>query len=43
LNGFASVVAAVLATVLAIHWGFTAVIIVAVLLYLTAAARFPGE
>ncbi|MDS4020773.1 MAG: SAM-dependent methyltransferase [Candidatus Competibacter sp.] len=43
LNGFASVVAAVLATVLAIHWGFTAVVIVAALLYLTAAARFPGE
>ena len=43
LNGFASVVAAVLATVLAIHWGFTTVVIVAVVLYLTAAATFPGE
>ncbi|MFO1420239.1 MAG: SAM-dependent methyltransferase [Candidatus Competibacteraceae bacterium] len=43
LNGFASVVAAVLATVLAIHWGFTVVVIVAVVLYLTAAFRFPGE
>ncbi|MDG4552455.1 MAG: SAM-dependent methyltransferase [Candidatus Contendobacter sp.] len=43
LNGFASVVAAVLATVLAIHWGFTTVVIVAVALYLTAAVRFPGE
>jgi SAM-dependent methyltransferase len=43
LNGFASVVAAVLATVLAIHWGFTAAVIVAVFLYLTAAFRFPGE
>jgi len=35
------VVAAVLATVLAIHWGFTAVVILAALLYLIAAARFP--
>ena len=43
LNGFSSVVAAVLATVLAIHWGFTTVVIVAVVLYLIAAARFPGE
>ncbi len=41
VNGFASVVAAVLATVLAIHWGFTAVVILAALLYLIAAARFP--
>ncbi|MDS4032137.1 MAG: SAM-dependent methyltransferase [Candidatus Contendobacter sp.] len=43
LNGFASVAAAVLATVLAIHWGFTAVVIVAVALYLIAAVRFPGK
>ena len=43
VNGFASVVAAVLATVLAIHWGFTMVVIVAVALYLAAVARFPGE
>ncbi len=43
VNGFASVVAAVLATVLAIHGGFTVVVIVAVVLYLTAAVRFPGE
>jgi hypothetical protein len=43
LNGFASVVGAVLATLLAIHWGFTVVVIAAVVLYLTAAACFPGE
>jgi hypothetical protein len=43
VNGFASVVAAVLATVLAIHWGFTAVVILAALLYLLAADTFPGE
>ncbi len=38
INGFASVVSAVLATLLAIHLGFTAVIVLAALLYLTAAA-----
>ena len=43
VNGFASVVAAVLATVLAIHSGFTTVVIVAVVLYLTAALCAPGE
>ena len=43
LNGFASVVGAVLATLLAIHWGFTAVVLMAVGLYLTAAFCFPGE
>jgi hypothetical protein len=37
LNGFASV----LATVLAIHFGFIAVVVVAVALYLLAAAGFP--
>jgi len=42
VNGFASVVAAVLATVLAIHWGFTVVVILAVFLYLIAAVRLPG-
>ncbi|MFZ1641071.1 MAG: SAM-dependent methyltransferase, partial [Candidatus Contendobacter sp.] len=42
LNGFASVVGAVLATLLAIHWGFTAVVLGAVALYLTAAFCFPG-
>jgi hypothetical protein len=41
LNGFASVVGAVLATVLAIHFGFIAVVVVAVALYLLAAAGFP--
>ena len=43
VNGFASVVAAVLATILAIHWGFTAVVILAAALYLLAAATFPGD
>jgi hypothetical protein len=43
LNGFASVVGAVLATLLAIHWGFTAVVNAAVILYLIAAAGFPEE
>ncbi len=43
LNGFASVVGAVLATLLAIHWGFSAVVITAVVLYLTAACCFPSE
>ena len=41
VNGFASVVAAILATLLAIHWGFNAVLILATLLYLTAALSFP--
>ena len=35
INGCASVVSAVLATLLAIHFGFNAVIITAVILYLT--------
>lgn len=43
VNGFASVVAAVLATVLAIHWGFSAVVFLAATLYLLAAITFPGE
>ena len=41
LNGFASVVGAVLATLLAIHWGFTTVVFAAVVLYLIAAVCFP--
>jgi hypothetical protein len=41
VNGFASVVAAILATLLAIHWGFNAVLILAAVLYLTAALNFP--
>lgn len=40
INGCASVVSAVLATVLAIHFGFTAVVLLAVGLYLLAAATF---
>ncbi len=38
INGFASVISAVLATLLAIHFGFTAVIVLALLLYLAAAS-----
>jgi hypothetical protein len=38
INACASVVAAVLATVLAIHLGFTAVVVIALLLYVAAAA-----
>jgi len=41
VNGCASVVAAILATMLAIHFGFGVVIVVAVLLYALAAAVFP--
>jgi len=40
INGCASVVSAVLATVLAIHFGFTVVVLLAVGLYLLAAATF---
>jgi hypothetical protein len=38
INGFASVVGAVLATLLAIHLGFAAVILLAVLIYAAACA-----
>jgi len=41
VNGCASVIAAVLATLLAIHFGFTAVVITALVLYGLAAAIFP--
>ncbi|HET9701225.1 MAG TPA: SAM-dependent methyltransferase, partial [Burkholderiales bacterium] len=41
LNGFASVVGAVLATLLAIHLGFNAVLVLAAVLYLAAAAVAP--
>ncbi|WP_429579845.1 hypothetical protein [Paraburkholderia youngii] len=41
VNACTSVVAAVLATVLALHLGFTAVVVIAVLLYLAAAAAHP--
>jgi len=42
INGCASVTAAVLATLLAIHIGFTAVVVAALLLYGVAAAALPG-
>ena len=38
INGFASVVSAVLATLLAIHFGFTIVIVIAMIIYIAAAA-----
>jgi len=38
INGFASVVSAALATLLAIHFGFTAVVLLALVFYLLAAA-----
>jgi hypothetical protein len=41
INACTSVVAAVLATVLAIHLGFTAVIVIAILLYIAAAVACP--
>ena len=41
VNGCASVIAAVLATILAIHFGFNAVVITALVLYGLAAAIFP--
>ena len=41
LNGCASVISAVLATLIAIHFGFTAVVVLAVLLYLIAAFTVP--
>jgi hypothetical protein len=41
INGCASVVSAVMATLLAIQFGFTAVIAAALLLYLVAALAFP--
>jgi len=42
INGFASVISAVLATLLAIHCGFSVVILLAVLLYLTSIVLFPA-
>lgn len=42
INGCASVISAVLATLLAIHFGYNAVILTAVVCYLTAAVYFPG-
>ena len=40
INGCASVISAVLATVIAIHFGFTVVVLIAVMLYLLAAGLF---
>ena len=42
INGFASVVGAVLATLLAIHLGFVAVILLAVLIYAVACVALRG-
>jgi len=42
VNGCASVIAAVLATLLAVHFGFAAVVLTALLLYGLAAAVFPA-
>jgi hypothetical protein len=41
VNGCASVLSAVLATLLAIHFGFTVVVLLALLLYILAALEFP--
>ena len=41
INGCASVVATLLATLLAIHWGYAAVVVFAVVLYALAAWQFP--
>jgi len=43
INGFASVVATLLATLLAIHWGYAAVMLLAAALYGLAALQFPRE
>ena len=43
INGCASVVAAILATLLAIHLGFTAVVLIAVALYLAAPLAFASR
>lgn len=43
INGFASVVATLLATLLAIHWGYAAVLLLAAALYGLAAWRFPRQ
>ncbi len=41
VNGWASVLAAVVATLLALHFGFTVVVLIAGLLYLVAAVAAP--
>ncbi len=43
INGCASVISAVLATILAIHIGFRAIVIIAVCLYLLAAIVYPNR
>ena len=43
INGFASVVATLAATLLAIHFGQTAVVVLAAMLYGLAAWRFPAS
>jgi hypothetical protein len=43
VNGCASVVAAIVATLLAIHFGFGVVVLLAVLLYALAAMLFPDR
>lgn len=43
INGFASVVATLLATLLAIHFGQAAVMLLAVAIYGVAAWQFPRE
>ncbi|MDP2822251.1 MAG: SAM-dependent methyltransferase [Sulfuritalea sp.] len=43
INGFASVVATLLATLLAIHWGHSLVVLLAVAIYGLAAWQFPRE
>jgi hypothetical protein len=42
INGFASVVSASLATLLAVEFGFTAVVVLAILLYCAAALAIHG-
>jgi uncharacterized protein YjeT (DUF2065 family) len=42
VNGCASVLSAVLATLLAVHFGFATVVMLALVLYAAAAALFPG-
>jgi hypothetical protein len=42
VNGCASVIAAVLATLLAVHFGFSVVVLTALVLYGLAGAAFPS-
>lgn len=41
VNGFASVISVMLATLIAIHWGFNVLIVTAVMLYIAAALCMP--